>query len=195
MEYRTQIFGGTIGTKPGGVVSMAMSGNGRFLAVSINNGVLLIYEMRYRPPRLYRTFTYSPPGSYFTWLELSMDGYQLLGITNLGEAFIMALRGTNNRPPKANNYILHKNRDKPSEVDVLAHITYKNIITPEEDYSGNEQNYFITYGNFHSQFSMAGMQNSVVIGCKNGIIMRWIINNLPGMNNWPKRCFYAPIQG
>lgn len=101
MEYRTQIFGGTIGTKPGGVVAMAMSGNGRFLSVSINNGVILVYEMRYRPPRLYRTFTYSPSGSFFTSLETSMDGYQLLGITNLGEAYVFGMRGNNSRPPKA----------------------------------------------------------------------------------------------
>ena len=92
---------------------MAMSGNGRFLSVSINNGVLLVYEMRYRPPRLYRTFTYSPPGSFFTSLETSMDGYQLLGITNLGEAYVFGMRGTNSRPPKAAHYILHKTKDKP----------------------------------------------------------------------------------
>lgn len=41
---------------------------------------------------------------------------------------------------------------------------------------------------------MSGLQNSVVLGCKNGIIIRWIINNLPGMNNWPSLCFYQPVQ-
>lgn len=42
-----------------------------------------------------------------------MDGYQLLGITNLGEAYVFGMRGTNSRPPKAAHYILHKTKDKP----------------------------------------------------------------------------------
>ncbi len=124
-----------------------------------------------------------------------MDGYQLLGITNLGEAYVFGIRGNNQKPPKAGQYILHKSKDKPGELDLIVHISYKNILTQEEEQTGNQDNYFITYGNFHSQFSLAGIQNSVVLGCKNGIIIRWIVNGLPGMNNWPTHCFYQPLQG
>ena len=66
------MFGGSLGSKSGGVTAIAISPNGRLVACSINNGTILVYDtVKFE---LVRIFT-GQSGVAYSMLEFGKDNF------------------------------------------------------------------------------------------------------------------------
>ena len=42
----SRLFGGTLGSKSGGITAICISANGRIIAYALNNGTILVYDTK-----------------------------------------------------------------------------------------------------------------------------------------------------
>lgn len=72
VKYESSLlFGGTLGTKSGGVTAFAISTNGRLICWAISNGAILVYDTK--SFQLVRIF--SSQSTTYSYLEFSRDNY------------------------------------------------------------------------------------------------------------------------
>ena len=71
---------------------MAVSWNNRYLVYALASGSIIVFEMKKNNSVMIRAYTKSDSRTEFVKLEFSYDSFQLLAVTNGGEAYIFCMK-------------------------------------------------------------------------------------------------------
>jgi WD40 repeat protein len=175
------LFGGTLGSKSGGVTAFAVTPNGRLLAQAINNGTILVYDTKEFD--LVRIFTAVPPTQFMS-LEFSRDNFsQLIALTQDGYVRSFLLKGPSDciqSSPYFDSSLVPSDRRPLSLLPFydlsFLHLTSSDFPLPD---SQSLIDFKPTATCLHPHMSFTGFQHQVMLATKSGQVMKWNANVNP----------------
>jgi len=182
-------FGGTLGSKSGGVTAFTVSTNGRMVAYALNNGTILVYDTHSFD--LARFF--QGPSVSYSYLEFSRDNFsQLIAVSEDGMAKSFLLKGQIDLEDQSNAYINPKLplEEKPLLLLPFYDVQPAHFISAESlSNKGVNSIFQVKAASLHPSISFPGFQHCILVGTKSnfsfnssdGTILKWNSNVGPDM--------------
>ena len=182
---RSQVFGGTLGAKSGGVTALAVSVNRRMVAEAVNNGQVLVYDVS-KGFALVRKITTKTVQNYAA-LEFGRDSMSQLAGFSLASAVFKAflmLKDKGEAPPidtslqgKALTQHIDQRPLIPEEAaDLLPfyELTHEVFLEPEQKKQKNAAKEFaVTAGCLFGTMTHTGFQEQAIVGSKSGLVVKF----------------------
>eukprot|EP00347_Sterkiella_histriomuscorum_P013166 403365756 len=185
---RCQIFGGTLGNKSGGVTAITVSHNKQLVAQAINNGQIQVFNIAKNYQLMRKIVTKNT--SVYTNLEISRDNFSQIIATSIAGSVVKSflMKDKNELPPVDPNQSQGKSvaqildmrtliDDQTVDLVPYFEVNYELFLQPDVKKDKNAQKeYAVTTAQFHSQISQTGFQDFIIVGSKNGSIIRYNAN-------------------
>jgi WD40 repeat protein len=172
-------FGGKLGTS-NGISCVGISPNGRIIAYALSNGHILVYDTN--GFEMTRFFT-GAKGNY-TKIEVSRDNMSQIFLTDdAGNVRSFLMRGQVQYQEVENPYIDPKNKkfifpeSRPVMMIPFYELNYQHLLTSDNvSWKNNKTKFQINTATLHPSITFTGFQHNVLVGTKNGSIMKYNTN-------------------